>query len=268
MVTVVQYISGLWLMATLWMIEVPCYVTSVRGDVRLSGKLLRVGDTLSESRIRQINSPEGAYLTLFHPQKGSIRVYGRGIARESMVEYLAHMLKMKSKTVSLSSRATSCECIDYRECFETDTDINRHLLITDSLEFPVDRSQTQEGKSIYFLQWKQDGALRNRQLTVRGDKVVIRPLDIHFTPGELGLPVSEQISLVVARQVNGNVAYTILMKCYFSHMEQGELLSYWRVLREARPDLTAAALRDTLYRDVYMMYGKPDKCTIDFISNQ
>lgn len=266
--TVLQCISGLLIMAAVWGVETPCYVTSVRGDVRASGKTLKVGDTLSEQRFHLISSPEGGCVTLFHPVKGSIRVLAKKIARESTVEYVAHLLKMKSKTVSLSSRSSQCDCVDYRECFETDQEINPHLLISDSLEFPVESLTQQSGPSVYFLQWKEQGVLKNRQLKVRQDKVLIQRSDIRFAPDSEGIPVSEPLSLVAARQIDGKTSYTVLAKITFAQADFGELVSYWRVLRRARPDLDPVSLQDTLYRDLYLLYGKPDKCTIERISKQ
>jgi hypothetical protein len=240
-----------------------CYVTSVKGDVREDDQKIKAGDTLSYQRIKNLvsNSKKGL-VTFYHPTAGSFRVYTSNLHtethREGAIDFAAELLKMKGKSVPLSSRGT-CDCAFLRDCLYTDSGINQALLLTDTISFP--REEDVADSLFYFLQLKTATGIISNRLRSNKENIMITQYDLNFNGYNYGDSDSE-IILGKCKFLNGKKTFVMVSSLRFTVASPSFLISYYQALQNAMKNYPAKDVFEIYYRDIYLYYGKPAACQL------
>jgi hypothetical protein len=239
-----------------------CFVTSIKGDIRRDNqKLVRVGDTISYSRVKKLQFYTPGIATFFS-SAGSFRAYTRGPVEssrsEGVVDFVKDILKVHGKSVSLSSRG-ECICMMPEDCLSSDADINANLLLFDTLSF-IGASSGIYDSCFYFLQMKSGQTVFSNRLKTEHGKVLITNADLTFK----GVDYTDGQDLVLGickwKEGTNHLVFVTRLKIMTA---SGTLLKdYFNTLKQAMKDRTPAEVYETYYTDLYVFFGKPDDCRL------
>jgi hypothetical protein len=240
--------------------DVLCFVTSVKGDCWYGEKKkLRVGDTISYTRIRSLlfRSPG---LVTFYSAQGSCRAYTKGAVKPeehgSLLDFAMELLRLNAKTVALSSRG-SCDCLVAENCLSTDASINESLLLADSISFPA-KTDHRYDSAFYFIQYQTGSGLKNQRLTSKGTNIFLTTSDLEGAGQVQPFPVT----LGVCHMLKGKKSYEIVSKLLVNPVDPSTLVSFYETLKVATPSAPPEEIWKTFYSDVYVFFGKPDQCRL------
>jgi hypothetical protein len=243
-----------------------CMVTSVKGVVFTTyQKRLRSGDTIAYNNAQRLQFQTAGVVTLYHPQAGSFRVYTRGAYtpehKESFVDFVGHLLKVKGKTIALSSRG-DCECLTVQDCVRSDAELNDQLLLVDTLYLPLQFRPNSADSSFYFLQRRKNGRSYNRVLQVTKRNVLVTASDLQFEGEPYVADDEEPVSIGFSKIREGKREYQLLARFKPNVQNQETLRDYFNALQTARAGSSSAELFQNFYTDVYILFGKPDACRL------
>ena len=245
-----------------------CYVLNVKGEVHKATDIkLKIGDTVQFGNLRNLEfKNETCNLTVYQPILGSFRLTKNEMdqagSHESFVEFIGHLLKLKGRRVSLSSRG-NCYCSAAVSCFFTDTILNDKNLLLDSLVFDIDNSLFEAENGFYYIQYQKE----RKRLRIDNGKVVIVPSDLFFNDSTYRIENSPQLILGMVKSSEGKITNTLVTKAKFNIVSMNVLSDYYKVLKEAMPGADLKTLYDAFSTDVYIYFGKPTECQLDKIIN-
>lgn len=258
------YVSLLLSVTVFSQLDGVCYVTSVKGDVRNKEQKIKPGDTISYGRIKELLSyTKESLVTFYHPTGGSFRAITRNLQTathtEGAIDFAAELLKMKGKSVSLSSRGT-CDCVLLRDCLYTDAGINQALLLADTLLFPGEDDVADS--LFYFLQLKTDHGVVSNRLKSNRENIMITPYDLNFNGYNYSDDNAESLILGKCKWLNGKKTFSMVSSLRLTLISPSVLISYYEVLKNAMTNYPAKDVFETYYRDIYLFYGKPAACQL------
>jgi hypothetical protein len=244
-----------------------CYVTSVKGDVVNTNKAtIKAGDTISYNRIHQLRAKSGeGIVTFYHPKAGSFRACTKNFESdehaESLFDFAAHLLKVKGKSVPLSSRG-DCGCVFLYECIKSDPGINENVLLLDTLFFPPENDAVTSDSSYYFLQLKSKGRIYNNRLRKDGTNIFITPFDLSFNGETYAGDSTGSLLLGKCNWFGGKRICTMISSVRLNIVSATLLLNYYQVLHQVMKGYSPREIYETYYRDIYVFYGKPIQCQL------
>ena len=256
-----------------------CNITFVKGDVRKNwGKKINSGDTLKFKDIQTLNFiSDGSLVNLYHPILGSFRLNKNEMigadAHESFLTFLTHLLKIKEKKISLSSRG-ECQCMSAQSCFYTDTAINNKILLLDSLTFAADQSIYESEAAYYFLQCKRDGKfiikdkkIVTNKLKINDGIVSINRPDVIFLDSSMYNPDTDDLILGLFQLKDGQRMTSLVVNLKIELANAEELLKYYSILQNAMDGKDTREVFEIFCQDVYLYFGKPNLCVIKNLIN-
>jgi hypothetical protein len=239
--------------------NIVCYVTSISGNAqKANGQQLSVGDTIYQSQLSMIKLFPKSSITLYNADEGSVQLP----AQESSFSFITAMLdvfKAKSSRVNLSSRG-DCDAATLDDCINTDSAINRKLLLIDSLMLPEPvADDNTEIKNTFFLQWKCNGKIVNKILNCSNGHICIKPADLMYDTikyDESYGAVTLGVIKISAQNKTPEKLSSFEIYCTTSSF----INQYYASLQQLMKDRSSKEIFSRFYTELYIFYGRPDMC--------
>lgn len=245
-----------------------CYVAAVKGEIRMTeDKIIMTGDKISISDIPALKYiSDGSQLILFNSTYGSFRLPAKELpvtgAKESLINFLAHLLKIKGRPVSLSSRG-GCECAAPQGCFFTDTTLNDKVLMVDSLSFIADELLSAAKTGFYFLQYNmKDRKPLRKKLKIENGVVYITPKDLIFEDSIFKEGETAELVLGLYIKEEEGESSNLVAHVKFKTVPATILQDYYTALKTAMQGSAPEEIYDEFCRGVYILFGKPNECQL------
>jgi hypothetical protein len=240
-----------------------CHILSVKGEVHKPGGMrLAAGDTILLKSVCSLefnNASES--VTLFTRGIGSFRRSKTDscpvVSSETFTDFIAHLLKIKAREISLSSRG-DCKCLAPAACFAADPSINDKILLTDTLSFDIENVLLEADNGFYFLQYRKEKKI----LKMNQGEVIITADDLRFTDTAYRLENCPELVLNMFRSISGKNTSTLVRKVKFNVVNQRELKEYYNALSVAMQGEPLDEIYRVFSNDVYQYYGKPTDCQL------
>lgn len=238
------------------------FVTIVKGSVlKADGSAIKPGSKLLLTDKVSLGTKE-SLLILLHPSKGRIVVSPQSTAPtkdNKFVLLIKDFLDLNQKSVRLSSRTLDDMPLSPEDYFKTDEDINKNLLIIDTLKVKLPRTyaNTDNKENFFFLQLSSAKPV-NHKLQCRNNILYITKEDIFFkdslykkTDGQLNLGYMENYSK------NKNVKYIAVVEPVFITKETCS--NNINVIKKTLKGKPEKEIIQEVYTQMYYLYGKPDE---------
>jgi hypothetical protein len=248
------------------------YVTMIGGNVFRPGKVrIRIGDQVSGADTLTCTSVNDFLIVLNLTGRYKISPNSKPVQKSSELIsfFVSENIHLHADNIRLSSKAIGGDIslTDYfKPIIVNGKEVNEKILFTDELKIPIGKMgypKTGNDENFFFLQLTGSTGNRiNKKLAVRNDSLLISREDLTFN-GKLYSQADGVLQLGFVQDYSKEKKVSQIADIKPAYLSKADLVKIIRAIKLALRGTSRDEILKEIYSQLYYMFGKPDKQSIE-----